>query len=67
MDWRGLIRIEGDFDLLGIESLSTHMDWGRTEHARKGRFGVELSSISPPKAPSICGRKETPPIREDVR
>jgi hypothetical protein len=31
-DWRGLIRIGGDFDLLGIESLSIHMDWGRTEH-----------------------------------
>jgi hypothetical protein len=37
---KGLIRIERDFDLLGIETLqspSIHMDWGRTEQALKGR------------------------------
>jgi hypothetical protein len=33
MDWRGLIQIERDFDLLGIETHSIHMDWGRTEQA----------------------------------
>jgi hypothetical protein len=33
MDWRGLIRISRDFDLLGIETPSIHMDWGRTEQA----------------------------------
>jgi hypothetical protein len=39
MDWRGLIRIGGDFDLLGIKTPSIpsiHMDWGRTEQALKG-------------------------------
>jgi hypothetical protein len=33
MDRRGLIWIGGDFDLLGIETPSIHMDWGRTEQA----------------------------------
>jgi hypothetical protein len=36
MDWRGLIRIGGDFDLLEIktpQSPSIHMDWGKTEQA----------------------------------
>jgi hypothetical protein len=28
-----LIRIRRDFDLLGIETSSIHMDWGRTEQA----------------------------------
>jgi hypothetical protein len=36
MDLRGLIRIGGDFDLPGIETPSIHMDWGRTEQARRG-------------------------------
>jgi hypothetical protein len=35
MDWKGLIRIEGDFDLLGIQSPSIHMNWGGTEQAVK--------------------------------
>jgi hypothetical protein len=35
MDWRGLIRIGEDFDLLGIETPSIHMDWGKTEQALK--------------------------------
>jgi hypothetical protein len=39
MDWRGLIRIGGNFDLLCIETLqypSIHMDWGKTEQAPRG-------------------------------
>jgi hypothetical protein len=44
MDWRGLIRIVRDFDLLGIETLSIHMDWGRTEHGLKGHFPLWLVS-----------------------
>jgi hypothetical protein len=31
MDCRGLIHIREDFDLIGIETPSIHMDWGRTE------------------------------------
>jgi hypothetical protein len=31
MNWRELIRIERDFDLLGIKTPLIHTDWGRTE------------------------------------
>jgi hypothetical protein len=31
MNWRRLIRIEEDFDLIEIETPSIHIDWSRTE------------------------------------
>jgi hypothetical protein len=46
MDWRGLIRIGGDFDLQGIKPPSIHMDWGRTEQALKGDRFVTLPKPS---------------------
>jgi hypothetical protein len=41
MDWRGLIQIRRDFDLLGIETPSIHMNWGRTEQALR-RFALSV-------------------------
>jgi hypothetical protein len=54
MDWRGLIRIGGDFDLLGIETpsglvrlFSIHMDWS-------GLGGIlTYKGLKPPQSPSI--------------
>jgi hypothetical protein len=36
MDWRGLIRIKRDFDLLEIKTLSIHMDWGENRTSPQG-------------------------------
>jgi hypothetical protein len=42
----GLIRIVRDFDLLGIETPSIHMDWGRTEQALRGNSETPQGSSS---------------------
>jgi hypothetical protein len=42
-DWRGLVRIERDFDLLGIETPSIYMYWGRTEQALRLSLGTPFS------------------------
>jgi hypothetical protein len=73
MDWRGLIRIEKYFDLLGIETPSIYMDWARTEQAVRGRTrrgksttGVDLGIAHVDVVlggdwMSHCGREEATP------
>jgi hypothetical protein len=58
MDWRGLIRIERDFDLLGIKTSSIpliHIDCGRTEQALSGvpwrRQATKRGSMHAPLQP----------------
>jgi hypothetical protein len=53
MDWRRLIRIRRDFDLLEIETPSIHhMDWGRTEQALRGQDPLHSRSYPLPRARS---------------
>jgi hypothetical protein len=53
MDWRGLIRIRRDFDLLGVQTPSIHMDWGRTEQALKIFHGSTMLDVFCPCRPSM--------------